>query len=360
MEVSELVGLADWFESQVPPSRTAFANLLTVLQHNASQPDKRPLESELSQLLGALRDMNFDELSIQQLRILERLNVREALGGTGVNLVNATVRTANYDPATAVSRVQSVVTDIDNATNALTAYRGVMQQLKIDSGDLDHVPDHIIIRVGFENDANIDNVTDWRDSAREWYDIIRGIALAANESPEDTKVIGAATGSVILILGGTVAVTTMLAAISKNISSVARDIIGVGVERENLRQKKLLNSAMEAELKKMEDKKRTDAVKTVMAELKKYLHKAVMGDAKVALESSVKKLLDFGEKGGVVDFVAPPEQDNDREDGDDSGRQLLADARAIIHEYQGEREALRLLTDQSQSANDNEGEDAAE
>src|SRR6185437_850553 len=180
-------------------------------------------------------------------------------------------------------------------------------------------------------------------SSKDWYEIIRGIALAANESPEDTKVVGAATGSVILILAGTVAVTTMMATISKNITSVARDVIGVGVERENLRQKKLLTAAMEAELKKIEQKKRTDAVKTVMAELKKYLPVSALGDTKIALEASVKKLLDFNERGGVVDFVAPaePEESDEGSRGEDKGRQLLADARRVIHEYQGERESLR-------------------
>ncbi|HXS49644.1 MAG TPA: hypothetical protein VN713_05920, partial [Sphingomicrobium sp.] len=79
-----------------------------------------------------------------------------------------------------------------------------------------------------------------------------------------------------------------------------------------------------------------------------------------ALEGSVKKLLDFNERGGVVDFVAPPEpeaaDDEDNGDAEDKGRQLLADARRVIHEYQGERESLRLLTDQSATANDNDAD----
>jgi hypothetical protein len=359
MEVSELVELADWFDNEVPPVRTAYDNLLNVLQHNASQSDKRPLETELERLVGALRGMSFEALSLQQLRVLEGMNVRANLGPDGVRFLDQTVRTANYDPATAVSRVQSVITNIDNSTNALNAYRGATEQLQLLPDDLEEVPDRIIIRIGFENDANIDNVTDWRDSSKEWYDIIRGIAMAANESPEDTKVIGAATGSIILILAGTVAVTSMLAVISKNITSSAKDVIGVGLALENLRQQKILTAAMEAEFKKVEAKKRADALKTVMGELKKHLHKSVMGDAKVALEASIKKLLEFNEKGGIVDFVAPPEpEEEEAEDqAEDPGRQLLADARRVIHDYQGERESLRLLTDQSATANDNEAEE---
>jgi hypothetical protein len=359
MEVSELIELADWFDEQVPPVQTAYDNLFNVLQHNASQSEKRPLENELERLIGALGEMSFDELSLQQLQVLERLDVRDYFGPDGVRFLDETVRTANYDPATAVSRLQAVINNINNTRSALTTYRTATEQLQLQPEDLEDVPDRIVIRIGFENDANIDNVADWRDSSKEWYDIIRGISLAANESPEDTKVIGAATGSIILILAGTVAVTSMLAVISKNITSVARDIISVGVSLENLRQQKILTPAMEAEFKKIEAKKRADALKQVMAELKNHLHKSVMGDAKIALEASVKKLLQFNEKGGIVDFVAPSEPDEEGEgegEAADEGRQLLADARRIIHEYQGEREALRLLTDQSATANDNEAE----
>jgi hypothetical protein len=356
MEISELVRLGAWFEREVPPVRTAYANLLGLLQHNASQSDQRPLETELSRLVGALEAMDFGELSIQQIRLLERLGVRDSLGTEGVRFLGTAVMTANYDPATAVAKVQSVVTAIDNATNSLNTYRAAIDQLNLEPKDLETIPDRIIIRIGFENEASIRNITDWKDSGKEWYDIIRGLALAANESPENTNVIGTATGSIILILAGTVAVTSMLAVISKNITSVAKDVIGVGIERENLRQKKLLNTAIEAEFKKIEEKKRADALKTVMAALKDHLHKAVMGDAKVALEASVKKVLEFNEKGGVVDFVAPPDQDPEDEvdEAEGVGQQLFADVRQIIHEYQAEREALRLLTHQPGNDNSNE------
>src|SRR4051794_10296777 len=125
MEVSELVGLAEWVESRVPSVRDEYQNLLTILQHNASQSDKRPLEAELSRLEGAQVALSFDELSLQQIRVLERLDLRQYLGREGVSFVDEAVRTANYDPATAVSRVQAVVTNIDNARNNLNAYERV-------------------------------------------------------------------------------------------------------------------------------------------------------------------------------------------------------------------------------------------
>jgi hypothetical protein len=355
MEVSELVDLADWYDRQVPSVQGAYSQLLNLLQHNASQPNQQPLEEALNSLTSALRDMTFDALSIQQLSVLEQLEAREYLGGDGVQFVDRTIRTATYDAATAAARIQIAVQNVNHAKVALADYRSAVQELRFPSTDLEQALDKIVIRVGFQNDANIDNVTDWRDYGEEWYNIIRGVALAANESPEDTKVIGAATGSVIIILAGTVAVSSMLAVIMKNITGTTKEVISVGVAMENLRQQKILTSTMEAEFKKVEAKKRAEATKTVMAELNKYLHKSVMGDAKIALEASVKRLLAFNEKGGMVDFVAPPDADEEADEGNEEGAgKLLSDARRIIHEYQGEREALRLLTHQPDTANDNE------
>lgn len=65
MEVSELVRLADWFGREVPSVRNAYADLQSVLQHNASQSDKRPLEIELTKLIASLENVKFDELSLQ-------------------------------------------------------------------------------------------------------------------------------------------------------------------------------------------------------------------------------------------------------------------------------------------------------
>jgi hypothetical protein len=175
-----------------------------------------------------------------------------------------------------------------------------------------------------------------------------------NESPEDTKVIGATKGSLILVLAGTVTVTKLLAVISKNITSVARDVISVGIAREDLRQKKLLTTTMAGEFKKMESTKRAEGLSVVMAEIKKLLPKPVPGDTETALTSSVKKLLEFNEKGGNVDFVAPSDDTNEEGDENDPHRKLLTEVRKVIHEYQGEREAVRLLT--HRSADTGEGE----
>lgn len=349
MNVDELYRLGTWLTAQFPELNRRYTALLEPINHNASQPDKRPVESELNALIEFLAGQHFDELSIEQLKMLSSLGVDAYIGPEGAAFVEASVRTSNYDPATAVQRLNEAIHSINNTRTKLAAYVDAVNNLDFGPDDVLAEEGLITIRVGFQNDVAINNVTDWKDTAKEWYDIIRGLAMACEESPEDVKVIGAATGSIILIMAGTAAFTALLAQISKHITTAAKDVIGVRMEVENLRQKKLLTKAMEAELKKIE-KEKTDSAVTTIEKLLEGKISGKDGDVSVALTASIKKLLTFSEKGGTVDFVAPDVEEQEEEDGEgeaeDGGlKAALIEAKAAIREYQGERESLKLLSD---------------
>jgi hypothetical protein len=345
MNVGELYRLAEWFEERYPELSRLYQTLHTPLQHNASQPNKQPLEESLEALTGYLGSMSFAELSLQQLDLLATIGVDEFIGPAGVAFINSTVRVSDFDPATAVEQIQRAISGVDKAHKNLAGYRNAVKALDVDMMDFEVPDEFITIRVGFRNDAAIENITDWKTSAKEWYDIIRGLSLAAKEPPESTKVIGAGTGSIILFLAATATVTTLLALISKNVTSVAKNIIGVQNATEDLRQKKILTRVMEQELEKQVVDMKTNAMKTVLEEVKGRLPN-LAGEAEIALSNSIKKLLAFNEKGGNVDFVTPAE-DGDGEAGANPDVAALADARAAIQEYQAARDEIRLITDAS-------------
>lgn len=348
MNVDELYRLGTWYADQFSELDRRYQALLDPLNHNASQPDKRPVEEQLNALVEFLAGQRFDELSIEQLKMLNSLGVDAYVGPDGAAYVEAAVRTSNYDPATAVQRLNQAIQSINNTRGKLAAYVESVNGLEFGPDDVLAEEGLITIRIGFQSDVAINNVTDWKDTAKEWYDIIRGLAMACEESPEDVKVIGAATGSIILIMAGTAAFTALLAQISKHITSAAKDVISVRMEVENLRQKKLLTRGMEAELKKIEKEKADSAVATV----EKLLEGKIAGkdgDVGVALTASIKKLLTFSEKGGTVDFVAPEVEEPGESDSEDTDagslKAALIEAKTAIREYQGERESLKLLTD---------------
>jgi hypothetical protein len=347
MNIDELRQLSDWYLLHYSELNSLYGGLLSPIQHNASQPSKQPVESQLELLLAYLREMKFDELSLQQLRMLSSLGVDSYVGSEGAVFVDAAIRTSEFDPATAASKISGAQNKLNQAHSAFSSYLASLKSLGLEQSAVDKESDSITIRVGFQNDASINNVTDWKESAKDWYDIIRGLALASSEAPEDTKVVGASTGSIILILAGTLPVTTLLALISKNIASVAKDVIGIGNQIEDLRHKKLLNSVIENELKKQEKEKKDKALEDIVAIIKLRIPD-LDGEKVTGLEGSIKKLLLFNEKGGNVDFVAP-EADVDGSDAEpddkDGTLTALVEARTEIHEYQSVREQIKMLTD---------------
>lgn len=352
MDVMELDRLAYWFLDRYPELNRLYTRLLAPINHNASQPNKQPVEDELEALLIYLRSTSFETLSLQQLRVLADLEADQYIGQVGAAFIEGIVRTANYDPATAAGRLNTAIAKLNEINSGFLQYRTGLHALKIEAVDDTADQESIIIRIGFQKDASIDNVTDWRESAKDWYEIIRGLALASGEAPEDTKIIGASTGSIILILAGTLSVTTLLAMISGRVTSVAKDTLGILNAIEDLRHKRVLNKNIEQDLRKQEQGLKDAALADIVDLIKQKLPN-LDGEQITAIEGSVKKLLVFNEKGGNVDFVAPEHDDeHDDEAAEDAGVPMstLAEARKAINEYQAVREQLKLLTDGSAAA----------
>jgi hypothetical protein len=350
VNVNELKRLGEWYNNQFPRLNSLYNALFSPIQHNASQPNKQPVEDQMEQLIQYLTAMRFDELSIQQLGLLSTIGVDQYIGHAGASYVDSVIRTSNYDPATAAQKLNNAIQGINSANSAFTSFINAVASLNIIDEEADENEGRITIRVGFQSNAAIHNVTEWRDSAKEWYDIIRGLAQACKEAPEETKIVGAATGSIILILAGTYSFTKLLALISKSITSVARDVMEIRSSAEDLRQKKLLTETMKTEFAELERKTKKEAVKSILSTVKTEVPK-LDGEVETALAKSVEKLLTFTERGGNVDFVAPDvDQEETSEDKKGGGKsdggllKALTAAQSAIREYQGEREKLKLLS----------------
>ncbi len=349
MNVDELYRLGTWYAEQFSELDRRYTALRDPINHNANQSDKRPLEIDLNNLIEFLSNQRFEELSLEQLKVLNIIGVDSYLGESGADYVTSSVKTSDYDPATAYQRLNQAIDVISSARDRLSSYVQSVKNLKLAEEGAKAIDGMVTIRVGFQNDVAINNVADWKNSAKDWYEIVRGLAMACDESPEDIKVTGASTGSVILILAGTAGFTALLALICRHLTTAAKDIIGVRMAMEDLRQKKILNKAMETEFKKLEQDKVTNTVSDIQQALSGRL-KGDNGEIDVALTASIKKLLTFSERGGTVDFVAP-DVGEDSEGGDEVGdpenglRAALLEAKAAIREYQGEREGLKLLSD---------------
>ncbi len=346
MDAIEIQGLSDWYKAYFKGIRQRFDALLNVLSTNASQQVQQPVEEPLTNLVDFLKEIRLQELSLEQLRLLEQMEVLELFGPAGAENVSQIVRTASYDPASVDQKIRVRLERVNSAQEKLTNVSSALKNLGFSPESFDAPEDRITIRVGFKRDASIDNIKDWKSSAEDWYQIVRGVGLAVGEAPEDTKILGATKGSVILILGATCAVTGLLAVISRNICGIAKDTLSVLSEIENLRQKKMLTATMETEMKKLVDAKREEGLKAIEHEVEQMMSATLDGEKQTALQKSIHKLLDFGEKGGDIDFVEPPEAPSDGPEEASDVDQLadkFSDVRRFIQEYQELREQLKQI-----------------
>lgn len=343
MDIRELEKLAVWYGEHFDRFGQLYQGIINPIQHNATQAQKVPVEDPLNDLIKYLRRMDFEVLSIEQLRLLDKLAVAAYIGHDGANLVVSIVRTANYDPNTASTQLSEALGKLSNVRSYLDIFLQSLNHLEL--RDQDDDSDFITIRVSFQNDASITNVSEWKKSSADWYDIIRGIAMINNEAPETTKVVSATKGSIILTLAATAAVTALLAKIAKHITTTGKELLEFGHLREDLKQKKMLTKVMADELDRLAKVKKENTVQEIVGDFKHVMADGA-GDKLAALTKSVEKLLAFNEKGGTVDFVMPENDDvdDDKDEAQAAAPAGLAAAKRAIRDYQEVREQVKLLS----------------
>jgi len=180
--------------------------------------------------------------------------------------------------------------------------------------------------------------------------------MCVGESPNDTQVIGATNGSIILVLAGTATFVGLLALITKHLANVAKEGLVISNAIEDLRHKRILNRLVEDNLREQANQIKENGVKLIVDEAKKSLPEKINGEKEAALTKAVQKYLRFNELGGDVDFVSPAET----EDPDDlvlDGAEI-AHIRETIAQVRQIREDIKLLTDQSQSEVGESGDDS--
>jgi hypothetical protein len=222
MDVNELVGLANWMKEHVNASMSVYEQLTSSLEQNANNGSKLPLREHLDAVQDALLNMPVSQLSYQQTDLLDEMEVGDLLGVKGWRFVERTVKEGNFDPATAATDVRKAKQRLDSALKKFEQTRQSLSEVGI-SGEPDYeASDKVTVRVRFKDAVEIENISQLKKLSAEWYDISRGLAMAAGERPEDVEVKGATTGSLILILGTSLTVATIVALIMKQIASTLK------------------------------------------------------------------------------------------------------------------------------------------
>lgn len=340
MIVDELYGLALWLENYVEPSLPLYDRLAGVLEVNASQAQKAAVKEPLESLEEALKEMPVERLTSEQRDLLITNETLHYIGIDGLNTFRRVIREGNFDPATSAREAREAHNKVSNLVRLFKTLRqdilgvGVIVQRPFT------VEDGVVTRVHFRDKANIGNVVDLKEWSGEWHDIARGLAIAAGEKPEDVRVIGASTGSLIVVLATSLLVAGVLTVLAKRANTIAKNVIDIMNAIEDLRHKKVLNATIEEAMRKQAKTIQDSGVKESVDDIKQFLGKEISNEVEGQLKNAVKKYFEFTEKGGEVDMIAPPQMESDEQNGIAAN---IADLNASIEAVRQVKQANQML-----------------
>ena len=325
MNVSELFELTHWITREIEDEDIPqkYQALQTILQQHA-QPNqqKTPFEAQKDDLIDSLKKVPLGQLTRDQLEFLYPLGIASFVGEEGINAIEDTLYKNVIDVATSAQKLVETLQKINE---------GISKSNQIKAGLTDCVieeeyetDNEILMRVSFTGNALMSNVTDFKSWGNIWYDIGRGIAMVHNASPEEVKIVGATKGSIIIELAVIASIATTTSGIILAALKVAEKVLDIRTKAEELRGLKMKNDKFAKDLEKEAENEKKAGIEEITGEVIKTLNikKDGEGDKVKALDTAVKNLVNFIEKGGIVDFIIP-EDEEEQEEGEESKNEEL-------------------------------------
>jgi hypothetical protein len=333
MNVSELFDLTHWITREIEKKQLPqkYQTLQTILQqHSQPNQQRQPFDSQKEDLINTLRNVPLGQLTRDQLDFLSHLGIAQAVGEEGINTIEEVLYKNVIDVATSAQKLQEVLQKVS---------QGIAKSNQIKEGLTDCVAEEeyeaeneILMRVSFTGHALMSNVTDFKSWGSIWYDIGRGIAMAHNASPEEIKIVGATKGSIIIELAVIASIATTTSGIILSALKVAEKVIDIRTKAEELRGLKMKNDKFAKELEKEAENEKKAGIEEITGNVAQELQlKDGEGDKVKALDTAVKNLVNFIEKGGIVDFVIPEakEEEEGKEDENQKLRVAFQEIRTL-------------------------------
>ncbi|MGI9477808.1 MAG: hypothetical protein ACR2PI_13990 [Hyphomicrobiaceae bacterium] len=350
MQVTELYDLLNWIDKEIRKRQIQqkYQTLEGKLQANA-QPNQphQPVETEKEELKSALEAVNIHSLSSAQQTYLAKLKILDFLGQNGISVVEDILFRNVVDVATAANRLTEIVSHFHSALNQAQQIEDGLRGLVELPRQIDH---NIVVRVTFANEAAIGNVVELKSWADAWHEIGRGIAMSKGGAPEDVRVIGASTGSIVLDLAVVWAFAKVITKIINDALCITEKTLQIKLKAEELRSMQLKNDAAVVALERQVNEERDAGIGAIIQDVVDGAVNEMNGEDRNALERAVTKLVDFLYKGGDVDLIMPPEpppgEQDDMNGGDQQPAQEVRELRESVDSIRKVKQSILQITDQ--------------
>lgn len=351
MNVSELSHLTKWVATEVEATQIAvkYKALQQIIQQHVQNQQRPSFESQKNDLIECLGKVPLSQLTNDQLDFLDNLGIAGALGVEGISIVEDALYRNVIDVANSAKIVLDTFKSLSDGIAKINQIRAGLEGCVFDEPY--EAENEVLMRVVFKDGASFGNVTDFKYWGNTWFDIGRGIAMAHGTAPEEVKVVGATKGSIIIELAVIASIATTTSGIILAGLKVAEKVMDIRLKSEELRGLKLKNTNISRELDEEADNEKEIGINEITKQFSEKigLSSNDEGDKINALDKAVKHLVDFVEKGGVVDFVLPEESGSDEEEGS-SKRNL----RVAFEEIRVIENKLKLLENKSSGSENNQ------
>jgi hypothetical protein len=314
VQVKELLQLTHWIDKNIkaPTVAQKYQQLQAVLQHNVNsrnnQP-QQPFKEQQDDVINTIKDISTGSLTNEQERMLDTLGIARHLSMHGIDKLENILFRNGLDMATAAAEVATIQQEIENGVAQSDQLKTSLTPLIFEEDDEGDETNDVVMRIHFQNEVAMDNLSDFKKWGSTWWDIGRGIAMAHDHTPEDIRVVGAQKGSIIIELAVIAAIATTTSSIILSALKVADRVLTIRKKAEEIKSLKLNNKKLEDDLEKEADKEKSQGLKDITQKISVTLNIDGSGDGEKlkVLEKSVKNLIDFVENGGEVDFYTDDE-----------------------------------------------------
>ncbi len=353
MQVEELFDLMSWIGLQINDLEIIqkYRTLHKVLDHNAKNQQQQAFEEQKDSLIEALSNVQTDQLSIGQLEILETLDIAKYLGKRGIDFIEENLFRNALDKVTAANNIGAAAAKLEEVLQWSTDLRSKLDTV-IAAPAIQEFHDQAIMRIHFTREAQLSNVTEFKDWGKTWYDIGRGVSYAHGHAPEEVSIIGASKGSIILTLAAIYPVAKTISMLVMDVLKLVEKVHQIRKTAEEVRALRIANDQAEALVAKADEAKQNGIQEiTDTCAQRLEIDPNGEGDKLNELSNAIKLLAAFLDKGGEIDFVVPDENE-DAEAGDENVQQR-AELRNLFSEVRQLESEVRQLEDMRQE--DDEG-----
>ena len=341
MNVSELFNLTQWITREIGGAQIPhkYQVLQKILQQNLqTNLQKLPFETQKDDLIKTLKSVPLDQLTREQIAFLDSLGIANTVGEEGSDQIEDILYKNVIDVATSVKKLQQIHQKLSEGISKSNQIKAGLTGCVLEEEY--EAENEILMRVSFTGHALMENVTDFKSWGNIWFDIGRGIAMAHDLSPDDIKIVGATKGSIIMELAVVASVATTTSGIILAALKVAEKVLDILNMAEELKSKKLKNTKLAEDLQKEAENEKNDGIKEITNNITEKLgiKNNGKGDKIKALNTAVKNLVNFIEKGGVIDFVVPEEEEI--EEGEEDQHE---DLRVAFNEIRKLEKKIELL-----------------